>query len=85
MKPGGLQLKFPSSLADVGAIAAQVARDIREQYVIDYHSSDPFSNGGYRTVRVEATARRHGRLSVRSKRGYYAERESKSMEQAETH
>ena len=76
---------FPSSLADVGAIAAQVARDIREQYVIDYHSSDPFSNGGYRTVRVEATARHHGTLSVRSKRGYYAERESKSMEQAETH
>ena len=74
---------FPRSLEDVGAIAAQVARAIREQYVIDYHSSDPFSNGGYRTVRVEASGRGHGRLSVRTKRGYYAEQEKKSLEQAE--
>lgn len=75
---------FPRSLNDVGAIAAQVAQDIRHQYVIDYHSSDPFSNGGYRTVHVEASGRGHGRLYVRTKRGYYAERESKSLEQAQT-
>lgn len=75
---------FPRSLEDVGAIAAQVARDIREQYVIDYHSSDPFTNGGYRTVHVEASGRGHGRLYVRTKRGYYAQQESKSLEQAET-
>lgn len=76
---------FPNSLRDVDGIAAQVARDIREQYVIDYHSSDPFSNGGYRTVHVEVRAPHHGRLYVRTKRGYYAERESKSLEQAQTH
>ena len=75
---------FPNSLRDVDGIAAQVARDIREQYVIDYHSSDPFSNGGYRTVHVEVRAPHHGRLYVRTKRGYYAERESKSLEQAQT-
>lgn len=75
---------FPRSLQEVGPIAQQVARDIREQYVIDYHSSDPFSNGGYRTVHVEVRAPHHGRLFVRTKRGYYAERESKSLEQAET-
>ena len=74
---------FPKSLQDVGPIAEQVARDIRDQYVVDYHSSDPFSNGGYRTVRVEVSAPHHGRLYVRTKRGYYAERE-KSLEQAET-
>jgi Ca-activated chloride channel family protein len=74
---------FPKSLQDVGAIAEQVARDIRDQYVIDYHSSDPFSNGGYRTVHVEVKAPRHGRLYVRAKRGYYAEHESKSLEQAD--
>jgi Ca-activated chloride channel homolog len=74
---------FPKSLQDVGPIAEQVARDIRNQYVVDYHSSDPFSNGGYRTVRVEVSAPHHGRLYVRTKRGYYAERE-KSLEQAQT-
>ena len=75
---------FPRSLQDVGAIADQVARDIREQYVVDYHSSDPFSNGGYRTVHVEASGHGHGRLYVRTKRGYYAKAESKSLEQAES-
>ena len=74
---------LPRSLQEVGPIAEQVARDIRNQYVVDYHSSDPFSNGGYRTVRVEVSAPHHGRLYVRTKRGYYAERE-KSLEQAET-
>ena len=64
---------FPQSLQDVYAIAAEVARDIREQYVVDYHSNKPFSLGGYRTVRVEATGPGNGQLYVRTKRGYYAE------------
>lgn len=75
---------FPRSLADVGPIASQVAHAIREQYVIDYHSSDPFTNGGYRTVHVEATGHGHGRLYVRTKRGYYAESEKNGLEQAES-
>ncbi len=73
---------FPKSLEDVGAIATQVAQDIREQYVIDYHSSDPFSYGGFRTVRVEVSAPHHGPLSVRAPRGYYANPEKPGMEQA---
>lgn len=75
---------FPGSLQEVSGIAEQVARDIREQYVIDYHSSDPFTNGGYRTVRVEVRAPHHGRLYVRTKRGYYARPESPSLEQAQS-
>ena len=50
---GGIAF-FPRSLQEVDAIAADVARDIREQYVVAYHSSRPFSIQGYRTVRVEA-------------------------------
>lgn len=64
---------FPDSLQEVSTIAAQVARDIREQYVIDYHSSKPFTLGGYRTVRVEARASHRGPLFVRTKRGYFAQ------------
>lgn len=70
---------FPPSLQDVGAVAAEVARDIREQYVIDYHSSDPFSLGGYRTVRVEAAAPHHGKLSVRTRSGYYVRPGQRTM------
>ncbi len=75
---------FPNSLADVNRIAAEVARDIREQYVIDYHSSRPFTLGGYRAVHVEASAPGHGRLFVRTIRGYYAkpEKELEGVQEA---
>jgi len=63
---------FPASLGDVNTIAEDVARDIRNQYIVSYHSSKPASLGGYRFVRVEAHARNHERLSVRTRRGYYA-------------
>jgi len=76
---------FPTSLQDVYGIASQVATDIREQYVVDYHSSTPFSLGGYRSIRVEVTAPHRGQLFVRTKRGYYATREqqAKPAQQAE--
>jgi Ca-activated chloride channel homolog len=62
---------FPQSLQDVSAIAAQVAEDIRNQYIIGYHSTEPNSLRSYRTVRVEATAPGHGKLTVRTRRGYF--------------
>jgi Ca-activated chloride channel homolog len=67
---GGLAF-FPKSLADVDSIAAEVARDIRNQYTIGYHSTKPASEGGYRAVRVEARAQGHGKLIVRTRSGYY--------------
>ncbi len=66
---------FATSINDVSALAAEVARDIREQYVVDYHSSKPFTQGGYRSVRVEAVSPRHGQLTARTKRGYYPKTE----------
>jgi VWFA-related protein len=72
---------FARSLDDVNAIAAEVARDIREQYVVDYHSSKPFTQGGYRSVRVEAISASHGPLVVRTKRGYYPKTVQKTAEQ----
>jgi VWFA-related protein len=64
---------FPTSLADLNAVAEQVAYDIRNQYIVAYHSSRPASLGGYRAVHVEAQAPNHGRLSVRTRRGYFAQ------------
>jgi VWFA-related protein len=63
---------FPRSLDEVDSIADEVARDVREQYTVDYHSSKPASLGGYRMIRVEADAPKHGKLIVRTRRGYYA-------------
>jgi Ca-activated chloride channel homolog len=75
---GGLSF-FPHSLNDVDAIAAEVAKDIRNQYTIGYHSTKAASLGGYRTVRVEARAAHHGKLYVRTRSGYYPKVQSRTL------
>lgn len=62
---------FPKSLNQVDEIAAEVAKDIRTQYTISYHSTKSPTLGGYREVHVEAKAKSFGRLSVRTRSGYY--------------
>ena len=77
---GGLAY-FPRSLGDVSEIASQVARDIRNQYVVGYHSTKPASLGGYRQVHVEAYGSGHKNLTVRTRPGYYAQSgQKKAME-----
>jgi len=65
---------FPRSLDEVDKIAQNVATDIRNQYVVGYHSTKPSSIEGYRTIHVEARTGRQGRLIVRTRKGYYAHR-----------
>jgi Ca-activated chloride channel homolog len=62
---------FPKSVNQVDEIAAAVAQDIRTQYTISYHSTKSPTLGGYREVHVEAKAKGFGRLSVRTRSGYY--------------
>jgi VWFA-related protein len=68
---------FPKALKDVDAIAAEVARDIRTQYTIAYHSTKPPELGGYRQIHVEAKAKGMGKLSARTRAGYYPKVEMK--------
>ncbi|CAN5606573.1 hypothetical protein BH10ACI4_BH10ACI4_33630 [soil metagenome] len=62
---------FPKSIKEVDAIAAEVAQDIRTQYTIAYHSTKSPTLGGYRQVHVEAKGKNTGRLSVRTRSGYF--------------
>jgi len=62
---------FPKSLSQVDDLAHEVATDIRSQYTIGYHSSKPASQGGYRTIHVEAKAKGFGKLTVRTRSGYF--------------
>jgi len=62
---------FPKSVKEVDAIAKEVANDIRTQYTIAYHSTKPPELGGYRVVRVEAKDKNYGKLTVRTRSGYY--------------
>lgn len=67
---GGIAF-FPKSMEEVDPIAAEVARDIRSQYTIGYHSTKPSSIPGFRKVEVTAEAKGMGRLTVRTRTGYY--------------
>ncbi|WP_158751957.1 VWA domain-containing protein [Acidobacterium sp. S8] len=75
---GGISY-FPHSLSEVDEICAEVARDIRNQYTIGYHSTNPASKGGYRLVNVQASAPGHSKLNVRTKRGYYPKSDKNSV------
>jgi Ca-activated chloride channel family protein len=65
---GGIAF-FPGSLKDIDSVAAEVARDIRNQYAIAYHFPKA-SAGGYHTVKVEAHAQGHGKLTIYTRSGY---------------
>ncbi len=68
---GGIAF-FPKTLDEVDAISKSVANDIRNQYAIGYKPTNPRGNGGFRQIHVEAKAKGHGKMMVRTKSGYYA-------------
>ena len=70
-RTGGLAF-FPKTLDEVDEISRQVAHDIRNQYTIGYKPTNPRSTGGFRQIRVEAKVKGHGKMTVRTKSGYYA-------------
>jgi len=70
-RTGGIAF-FPKTLDEVDAISRSVAHDIRNQYTIGYKPSNPKSTGGYRSVKVDARSHGYGKLTVRTKSGYYA-------------
>ena len=70
-RTGGIAF-FPKTLDEVDEISRTVARDIRNQYTIGYKPTNPRGNGGFRQVRVDAKAKGHSKLIVRTKSGYYA-------------
>ena len=67
---GGIAF-FPKSIEQVDEIAAEVARDIRSQYTIGYHSTKPTSEPGFRRVTVIADAPGKSKLNVRTRTGYF--------------
>jgi hypothetical protein len=62
---------FPKSVDQVDQIAAEVARDVRNQYTLGYHSTKPTSEPGFRRVQVNAEEKGKGKLTVRTRTGYF--------------
>ncbi len=63
---------FPKEASEMGAIAAQIAKDMRTQYVLSYYPSNPVRDGKFRTVRVTASPKDGRKLFARTRQGYYA-------------
>ena len=67
---GGIAF-FPKSIEQIDQISAEVARDIRNQYTLGYHSTKPTTEPGFRRVLVTAEAKGMGKLNVRTRTGYF--------------
>ncbi|HEY1209471.1 MAG TPA: VWA domain-containing protein [Terracidiphilus sp.] len=62
---------FPKSIEQIDQIAAEVARDIRNQYTLGYHSTKPSTVPGFRRVEVTAEGKGTSKLIVRTRTGYF--------------
>jgi len=71
-KQTGGESFLPESLAEVTPICERIARDIRNQYTIAYVPTNRKRDGAYRVIQVKASAPGYGRLSVRTRTGYFA-------------
>ena len=76
---GGLAF-YPKEVADVQALAVQVAHDIRSQYTIAYTPSIQALDGSYRQIKVTVEA--PGKPVVRTRSGYYATPDSENSKRA---
>jgi VWFA-related protein len=73
---GGLAF-FPDRLEDVDPVCVQVAHDIRNQYTLGYYPTNTAKDGTFRSVKVDLIPPKGaGKLTVRTRTGYYAQRTS---------
>ncbi|MCZ6753210.1 MAG: VWA domain-containing protein [Acidobacteria bacterium] len=73
-KASGGKAYFPESLSEVQSVAGIIAADIRNQYVLAYTPTALVKDGAFRRVEVKLHApRKYGKLSVRTRTGYYAD------------
>jgi Ca-activated chloride channel homolog len=63
---------FPTDVMETPAIATQIAKDLRAQYVISYYPNNDRHDGSFRAVRVALSHRDDRKLIVRTRQGYYA-------------
>lgn len=61
---------YPKEMKDVDGVCQQVARDIRNQYIIEYSPTNAALDGTFRKVKVVANA--PNKPVVRTRSGYYA-------------
>jgi Ca-activated chloride channel family protein len=65
---------FPAELSEMPAVAAQIARDLRTQYLVSYYPTNERRDGSFRAVKVTVSppASSPRKLIARTRQGYYA-------------
>src|SRR5215813_9238414 len=66
---------FPKDVGEIQAVAAQIAKDLRTQYVVSYYPANENRDGAFRNVRVSVNSQGARKLIARTRRGYYARNE----------
>ena len=66
---------FPKDISEIPAIAAQIAKDLRTQYVVSYYPTNDKRDGTFRTIQVNVNQAGGRKLIARTRRGYYARTE----------
>jgi Ca-activated chloride channel homolog len=81
----GGQAYFPDNLSDVTPICQQVAREIRNQYTVGYYPTNNAKDGTFRPVQLKVIPPNgRGKLSVRTRTGYFAPSANASGPQTST-
>src|SRR5215813_9866687 len=63
---------FPKDLGEIPAIAAQISKDLRTQYVVSYYPANDKRDGAFRAIQVSVNQVGGRKLIARARRGYYA-------------
>jgi Ca-activated chloride channel family protein len=63
---------FPKDISEIPAVAAQIAKDLRTQYVVSYYPTNDKRDGTFRTIQVGVNQAGGRKLIARTRRGYYA-------------
>lgn len=63
---------FPKDISEIPAVAAQIAKDLRTQYVVSYYPTNDKRDGTFRSIQVSVNQIGSRKLIARTRRGYYA-------------
>ncbi|HEY9433608.1 MAG TPA: VWA domain-containing protein [Blastocatellia bacterium] len=66
---------FPKDISEIPAIAAQIAKDLRTQYVVSYYPTNDKRDGTFRNIQVSVNSQGSRKVIARTRRGYYARNE----------
>lgn len=66
---------FPRDVSEMPAIAAQIAKELRTQYVVSYYPTNDKRDGTFRSLKVNVSPRGNRKLIARTRQGYYARNE----------